>query len=41
MTLSKKFFKNIEEKEKMLVTNIFTFSRNVFKLIKDKNHLYK
>ena len=32
------FFKTLWEKEKMLVTSIFSFSHNVFKLIKDESH---
>ena len=37
MTLIKKAFENIVGREKMLVTSIFSFSYNVFYLIKDKN----
>ena len=36
----KRLFKTLREKEKMLVTSIFSFSHNVFKPIKDKNHQF-
>ena len=35
------FSKTLREKEKMLVTCIFSFSHNVFSPIKDKNHHFK
>ena len=40
-TLGKKKLKTLWEKEKMLVTSIFSFSHNIFIPIKDKNHHFK
>ena len=38
MTMNLKAFKTLWEKEKMLVTSIFSFSHDVFNPIKERNH---
>ena len=40
-TLEKKAALNIVEREKMLATTIFSFSYNIFYLIKNRNHVGK
>ena len=37
-TLNQRAFENIGEKEKMLVTSIFSFFHNVFYPLKERNH---